>query len=41
VLNDVRQNEIETAELLVPKPSAFEVEMTAGGKNPVIVQIPE
>jgi hypothetical protein len=26
-INDVRQTEIHTAEPLVPKPSAFEVEM--------------
>jgi len=26
-VNDVRQTEIHTAELLVPEPSAFEVEM--------------
>jgi len=26
-LNDIRQDEIETAELLVPKPCVFEVEM--------------
>jgi len=26
-INDVRQREIQTAETLVPEPSAFEVEM--------------
>jgi hypothetical protein len=43
VLNDVRQTEIETAKLLVPKPSAFDVEMATATekKSPVIDQIPE
>jgi len=43
--NDVRRGEIETAELLVPKPSAFEVEMATEKlkrhKNPVNDQISE
>jgi hypothetical protein len=29
-VNDVRQTEIHTAEPLVPKPSAFEVELAIG-----------
>jgi hypothetical protein len=45
VLNDVRPTEIETAELIVPKPRAFDVEMATEKQkqnkiNPVIVQIP-
>jgi len=43
VLNDVRPTEIETAELIVPKPSAFDVEMATKKqkKNPDIDTIPE
>jgi uncharacterized protein (DUF305 family) len=44
-LGDVRQTEIQTVELLVPKPNAFDVEMAneklKRHKNPVIDQIPE
>jgi len=43
-VNDVRQTEIHTAEPLVPKPSAFEVdlaiEMLKSHKSPGIDQIP-
>ena len=43
-VNDVRHTEIHTAEPLVPKPSAFEVEldieMLNGHKSPGIDQIP-
>ena len=38
MLNDVKQNEIETAEVLVPTPSAFEVEMATGWKKSLLVK---
>ena len=45
MLNDVRETEIQTAELLVPNPSSFGVEMATEKlkkeKNSVIDQIPE
>ena len=43
-VNDIRQEEIHTAEPLVPEPSAFDVELTIGSltshKSPDVNQIP-